>query len=138
MAHPQYSDVLLTSLAGLDRLPDDVDAVVSLCRIGSHQTDREHVEFWLVNRDRSNPNLDLVLADAVATVAALRAEGKRVAIQALKLEAARRPWRRFGVATRQNPNASGAVVLDPPPSEVQRDVRASTSPYPGLVLIDCR
>ena len=80
VAHPHDPDVLLASLAGLDRLPDDVDAVVSLCRIGSHQTDREHVEFWLVDRDGTNPNLDLVLADAAATVAALRAEGKRVAI----------------------------------------------------------
>jgi ADP-ribosyl-[dinitrogen reductase] hydrolase len=80
VAHPHDPDVLLASLAGLDRLPADVDAVVSLCRIGSQQTDREHIEFWLVDQDGANPHLDLVLADAVATVAALRAEGKRVAI----------------------------------------------------------
>ena len=63
-----------------ETLTNTFSTVVSLCRIGSHQTDREHVEFWLVDRDGSNPNLDLVLADAAATVAALRAEGKRVAI----------------------------------------------------------
>jgi ADP-ribosyl-[dinitrogen reductase] hydrolase len=80
VAHPHDSKVMLASLAGLDRLPSNIDAVVSLCRIGSHQTDLEHVEFWLIDSVGSNPNLDLVLVDAVATVAALRAEGKGVAI----------------------------------------------------------
>lgn len=80
VAHPHDPDVLLASLAGLDQLPDDVDAVVSLSRIGSRQTAREHVEFWLVDQDDSNANLDFVLSDAASTVAALRAEGKRVVI----------------------------------------------------------
>jgi ADP-ribosyl-[dinitrogen reductase] hydrolase len=80
VGHPHDAGVMLASLAGLDRLPADIDAVVSLCRIGSQQTELEHVEFWLVDKDGSNPNLDRVLVDAVSTVAALRAEGKRVAI----------------------------------------------------------
>ena len=78
VTHPHDDGVLLGSLAALDDLPADVDVVVSLCRTGRRQTDREQVEFWLIDQDGSNPNLDLVLRDAADTVAALRAEGKRV------------------------------------------------------------
>jgi hypothetical protein len=78
--HPHDEGVLLGSLAALDDLPAGVDAVVSLCRVGRRQTDREQVEFWLVDQPGRNPNLDLVLRDAVDTIAALRAEGKRVLV----------------------------------------------------------
>jgi hypothetical protein len=78
--HPHDDGLLLGSLAALDDLPEDVDAVVSLCRVGRRQTDREQVEFWLVDQPGRNPNLDLVLRDAVDTIAALRAEGKRVLV----------------------------------------------------------
>jgi ADP-ribosylglycohydrolase len=76
--HPHDDGVLLGSLAALDDLPEDIDAVVSLCRVGRRQTDREQVGFWLVDQPGRNPNLDLVLRDAANTVAVLRAEGKRV------------------------------------------------------------
>ncbi|RIX27893.1 ADP-ribosylglycohydrolase family protein [Amnibacterium setariae] len=83
--HPHDDGVLLGSLAALDDLPPDVDAVVSLCRVGRRQvdrerTDREQVAFWLVDRPGRNPNLDLVLRDAADAVAALRAEGRRVLV----------------------------------------------------------
>ncbi|GAA2753449.1 ADP-ribosylglycohydrolase family protein [Amnibacterium kyonggiense] len=78
--HPHDDGVLLGSLAALDDLPPDVDAVVALCRIGRRQTDRERVAFWLVDQPGRNPNLDLVLQDAVDTIAALRAEGRRVLV----------------------------------------------------------
>ncbi|TPW72894.1 ADP-ribosylglycohydrolase family protein [Schumannella sp. 10F1B-5-1] len=78
--HPHDSGVWLASLAGLDRLPAQVDAVVSLCRTGRAQTALETVEFWLVDRPGANANLAVTLDDAANTVAALRAEGKRVVI----------------------------------------------------------
>lgn len=90
--HPHDDGVWLASLAALDRLPASVDVVVSLCRVGTAQTsdamaaagqrgrDRETVEFWLIDQDGANPNLDFVLRDAADTIAALRAEGKSVAV----------------------------------------------------------
>ncbi len=62
-------------------LPDEVDAIVSLSRVGStFAGNREHVEFWLVDswNPESNPNLRFVLKDAADTVAALVAEGRNV------------------------------------------------------------
>jgi ADP-ribosylglycohydrolase/protein-tyrosine phosphatase len=76
--HPHDGAVWLGSLKALDDLPEEVDAVVSLCRVGRKQTDREQVEFWLIDQDGRNPNLDFVLRDAADTIAALRAEGKTV------------------------------------------------------------
>ncbi|MBX9717809.1 MAG: hypothetical protein K2X36_03085, partial [Microbacteriaceae bacterium] len=77
--HPHDPGVLLGSIVDLDE--SDADAVVSLCRIGTAQRRAaDHVEVWLIDRDEpeANPNLDLVLRDAVAAIAAFRAEGKTV------------------------------------------------------------
>lgn len=76
--HPHDEGVWLGSLRALDDLPAEIDAVVSLCRVGTKQTDREQVEFLLIDEDGRNPNLDFILRDAADTVAALRAEGKTV------------------------------------------------------------
>lgn len=65
----------------IHHLPDDVDAVVSLSRVGSaFAGNREHVEFWLVDSwySESNPNLRFVLKDAADTIATLVAEGRTV------------------------------------------------------------
>ena len=70
----------LGSLRALEDLPAEIDAVVSLCRVGTKQTDREQVEFWLIDKPNANPNLDFILRDAADTVAALRAEGKTVLV----------------------------------------------------------
>ena len=80
VAHPHDDGVLLASLSGLDRLPDDVSTVVSMCRVGRKQTSREHVEFWLVDKPDANVDVDGVLIDAADTIADLRAEGQRVAL----------------------------------------------------------
>ena len=37
----------------LDDLQTQIDAVVSLCRVGTQQTDRERIEFWLVRAARA-------------------------------------------------------------------------------------
>jgi ADP-ribosylglycohydrolase len=78
--HPHDAGVWIGSLAALDRLPDEVDAVVSLCRIGTQQVPAhcESVQVWLIDREGRNPNLDFVLIEAANAVAQLRAEGRTV------------------------------------------------------------
>jgi protein-tyrosine phosphatase len=67
-----------------------VDAIVSLCRLGTEELlsgeDRNHVEVALLdNPDRAkNPNLDAVLADAADVVAELRAEGRTVLLHCVQ------------------------------------------------------
>lgn len=73
----------------------ECDAVVSLCRMGAGEVPargvrpEDHVEAWLIDSDdpAANPNLDFALADAVATVAALRDEGRRVMLHCVHAEA---------------------------------------------------
>lgn len=78
--HPHDSGVWIGSIAALDRLPREIDAVVSLSRIGTRNLPRdiESVQVWLVDQVDRNDNLDFVLAEAADAVAALRAEGKTV------------------------------------------------------------
>ena len=83
--HPHDDGVWLSGVAALDAPPEGVDAVVTMCRIGTEQTPPgvapgDHVEVWLLDEPDAehNPNLDLVLADTADTVAALRAEGRTV------------------------------------------------------------
>lgn len=79
---PGDEGLLLGNLAAVDEVVGEVDAVVSLCRVGTQQVpaDVEHHEVWLVDRpgDDANPNLSFVLADTVEAVRTLRDEGKRV------------------------------------------------------------
>ena len=66
------------SLAALDLMPE-VDAVVSMCRVGTKQhPTAEVVEFWVVDYPGENITLDFTMTDAANTVAQLRAEGKTV------------------------------------------------------------
>jgi ADP-ribosyl-[dinitrogen reductase] hydrolase len=92
--HPHDEGVWLGGVDALDNLPDEVNAVVSLCRLGAAQVPApgvpagDHVEVWLIDepeRDK-NPNLDFVLTDAADTVAALRAEGKTVLLHCVQAQ----------------------------------------------------
>ena len=78
--HPHDSGVWIGSIAALTRLPSEVDAVVSLCRIGTRQLPPgvESIQVWLIDQPDRNDNVDFVLAEAADAVAALRAEGKVV------------------------------------------------------------
>jgi len=82
--HPHDSGVLLGSVHALRNPPDSVDAVVSLCRLGTRETPdgvqpRDHVEMWLVDAGTAeNPHLSYVIDDAARAAASLRAEGKTV------------------------------------------------------------
>lgn len=81
--HPHDRRVWLGAVGALDELPDEVDAVVSLCRVGTAQVPdriRHHLEVWLIDDAGSekNPNLDFVLYDTVDAIARLRASGHTV------------------------------------------------------------
>lgn len=81
--HPHDDGVWIGSLAALDRLHLDapeVDAVVSLCRVGARQVPEgcASVQVWLVDQPGNNLNLSHTLASAAQAVADLRAEGRTV------------------------------------------------------------
>jgi len=92
--HPDDDHVWIGGVDALDNLPDGVDAVVSLCRLGSTQVPapgvapRDHVEVWLLDESEpdKNPNLDFVLTNAVAAVEALRAEGRTVLLHCVQAQ----------------------------------------------------
>ena len=78
---PHAERVYIGAEGDIHHLPVDVDAVVSLSRVGSSFAGRrEHVEFWLIDSwsANDNPNLRFVLKDAADTVAALVSEGRTV------------------------------------------------------------
>ncbi len=78
--HPHDDGVWLGSQNALGELPPSVSAVVSLCRVGTHEVPDgiESVRVWLVDSPNENLNLDWTLADAADVIASLRAEGKEV------------------------------------------------------------
>lgn len=84
---PRDPEVLVGDVAGLADV--DVDAVISLCRMGTDDVPDgiEHQEVWLVDDDpTSNPNLAFVLGDVAATIGKLRDEGKRVFVHCVRAE----------------------------------------------------
>jgi hypothetical protein len=62
--------------------PAPIDAVVSLCRVGSGpiltQADAEHFRIWMIDRPAANADPAFVLDQAARVVQQLRQEGKRV------------------------------------------------------------
>jgi ADP-ribosyl-[dinitrogen reductase] hydrolase len=80
--HPHDEGVWLASATALDNLPDEVDAVVSLCLTGRKQVPEgvEQLNFRVLDEPEpeANPNLDFMLVDAAQTIAQLRSEGKTV------------------------------------------------------------
>ncbi|GAA2175686.1 ADP-ribosylglycohydrolase family protein [Agrococcus versicolor] len=83
LRHPLDEGVWLGDLAALDHLPAGVDAVVSLCRVGTEQVRvpaSEHHLVWIVDQDGANADVDGVLTDAADAVATFREEGCTVLV----------------------------------------------------------
>ncbi len=104
---PGDEGVILGNAAALPGL--EVDAVVSLCRMGTRQVPGgvEHHEVFLMDEEGVNPNLPFVLCDTVDAIATLRGEGKTVFVHCVA-GASRTPTvaalylsRRFGITPRQ-------------------------------------
>lgn len=82
--HPYDDDVLLGGIGVLRQLPEEVGAVVSLCRVADEdmRTDMPHLEVRLIDRPEhdENPHLDFVLLDAVKLIERFRREGRTVLV----------------------------------------------------------
>ncbi len=89
--HPHDDGVWIGAVGALDALPDEVDAVVSLCRVGSAQVPariRERLEIRLIDNAKpdENLNLDFVLTDTADAIATLRAEGHIVFLHCVQAQ----------------------------------------------------
>lgn len=80
LPHPLVRDVWIDDARGLDELPDEVDAVVSLCRVGWAQPPgMVSCQVRLLDTIKAdNPNVDFVIDDAARTVLRLRDAGHGV------------------------------------------------------------
>ena len=81
VAHPLVDNVWIGDALGLDALPEEIDAVVSLCRMGRRQVcDGLAVQVVrILDSDAAeNPNIDFAIDDAARTVQRLVGEGKKV------------------------------------------------------------
>ena len=92
--HPHDKQVLLGGVDAARELPDGVDAVVSLCRLGADEVPatgvdvRDHVEVWLIdsNTPADNPHLPYVIDQAARAVAELRASGRTVLLHCVQAQ----------------------------------------------------
>lgn len=91
--HPHDEGVWMGAVGVLDNLPADVDAVVSLCRIGTRQVPDaiaagDRVTVRLIDKEApgENPHLEFVLTEAADAVAELRAEGKTVLLHCVQAQ----------------------------------------------------
>jgi ADP-ribosyl-[dinitrogen reductase] hydrolase len=89
--HPLDESLHLGAIGALRPLDANIDAVVSLCRVGNRDADAipvgtEHIEVRLVDQDGAdkNPNLGFVLRDTVELLRSLRAEGKTVLLHCVQ------------------------------------------------------
>jgi ADP-ribosylglycohydrolase/protein-tyrosine phosphatase len=78
--HPHDEKVWIGAAPVLHKLPTDVDAVVSLCRIGDEYLPAgvKQLDVRLIDQVGENANLDFVLLDTVRAIEQLRAEGRTV------------------------------------------------------------
>jgi protein-tyrosine phosphatase len=118
---PHDEHLWLSGVASLATLPEGVDAVVSLCRLGVDDLPpaavraQDHVEIWLVDDPRPdrNPHLDHVLTEAVDAIGELRSEGRTVLLHCVKAQS-------------RTPTVAalyGARVTGRPPSACLREIQ---------------
>jgi len=142
--HP-FDDGVVLSGAGAGYgevpLPFEVDAAVSLCRVGSGDLawldldPSAHVEVRLIDSSnpKDNPHLALVMADAADTVAALRAEGRRVLLHCVAAQsrtpsvAALYAVRHLGVDPHEALSAVVAALPAAAPASALADVVRTSS-----------
>lgn len=132
--HPADGQVWLGGVEQLSHLPNGVDAVVSLCRLGVDDVPGppvragDHVEVWLLDEadPAKNPHLDFLLRDAALAVATFRAEGKTVLLHCVQAQS-------------RTPTVAalyGAMVTGRSPAECLRDVQrvlSGAKPNSGML-----
>lgn len=91
--HPHDNGVWLGGVSSVARVAElGIDAVVSLCRLGTEDVPRvavhDHATFWVIDSfdtgDNAHP--DFVLREAAAAVERYRAEGKTVLLHCVRAE----------------------------------------------------
>jgi ADP-ribosyl-[dinitrogen reductase] hydrolase len=84
--HPRDPGVWLGGVASLQRLPKDVDAVVSLCRVIDDDIPAgvTHLDVRLIDTPGHNAHLDFVLLDTVQAITDLRAQGHTVFVHCVQ------------------------------------------------------
>lgn len=118
--HPHDDGVWLGGVGSLARVADlGIDAVVSLCRLGTMDVPvvapEDHATFWVIDSPVTADNADaaFVLRDAAAAVERFRTEGKTVLLHCVRAES-------------RTPTVAalyGARVAGTPPLEALEDVR---------------
>ncbi|MGO4192993.1 ADP-ribosylglycohydrolase family protein [Arthrobacter sp. YAF17] len=118
--HPQDDGVWLGGVGSLGRLAElEIDAVVSLCRLGAlgvpSVAPEDHATFWVIDSldEDDNAHPAFVLLDAAAAVERFRAEGKTVLLHCVRAES-------------RTPTVAalyGAAVVGTSPLEALEDVR---------------
>ena len=136
--HPHDDKVLLGGIGVLRDLPDDVDAVVSLCRLADDdmRDDMPHAEVRLIDQPGSddNPHLDFVLTDAARAVERLRDEGRTVLLHCVAAHsrtptvAALYGARRYSISTQQALSDVVSVLPQAHPNPAFRDALKRLDP----------
>lgn len=134
--HPHDSGVWLGGIDALRNLPPEVDAVVSLCRLGAGEVPApgvapvDHLEVYLIDSSRpeTNPHLDFVLADTADVIAQLRSEGHVVLLHCVAAQS-RTPTVAAAYAMRSleipAPQAVAEIVAALPGSRPNRGFRSA-------------
>jgi ADP-ribosyl-[dinitrogen reductase] hydrolase len=78
--HPYDDGLWIGGVAALQKLPEEVDAIISLCRVddAALPSGATHLDVRLIDAAGENDNLDFVLLDTVRAVEQLRVEGRTV------------------------------------------------------------
>jgi len=86
--HPYDEKMWIGGIAALLKLPKEVDAIVSLCRVKDVDLPAgvKQLDVRLIDREgqNENPNLDFVLLDTVRAIEQLRAEGRTVFVHCVQ------------------------------------------------------
>ncbi len=122
--HPYDNKVRIGGVADLRKLPKEVDAIVSLCRVADVHLPAgvQQLDVRLIDQEGENVHLDFVLLDTVRAVEQLRAEGRTVFVHCVQAYS-RTPTigalygaRKQGVDIDQALHAVAAVLPDANPN----------------------
>ncbi len=84
--HPYDERVWLGGIAALRKLPKDVNAIVSLCRVRDDDLPAglPQLDVRLIDREHDNDHLDFVLTDTVRAIEQMRSEGHTVFVHCVQ------------------------------------------------------
>lgn len=84
--HPHDDKVWTGGIAALLKLPKEIDAVVSLCRVADEHLPAgiQQLDVRLIDQEGENANVDFVLLDTVRAIEQLRAEGRTVFVHCVQ------------------------------------------------------